>query len=253
MHQGYIKVYRQLQDWWLWNDPEPFDKRAAWIDMLLMTNHADKKILFEGNVKTIQKGQFLTSIMKLSQKWKWERKKTTRFLDLLENDGMVTTERTPHGTIITIVNWDKYQCDGATDGTTNRTSKGQHKGQQKDNTWDTNKNDKECIKNEKNIYSDDEHLNIAIKDFIDHRKKMKKPMTDKAIELFIKKLNELAPQNIPEQIRLIEIAIEKGWMSVYPSKEPIQKTAAFAEPEKHEDSPLKIQFLEDEYFKQFGR
>ena len=117
MQQGYIKLHRSLQSCCLW-EGEKFTKGQAWVDLLLMANHADKKILYEGEIVTVHKGQFITSILKLSDKWKWDRKKTAKFLDLLEKEKMVTTNRTTHGTTITVINWEKYQCDGATDGTT---------------------------------------------------------------------------------------------------------------------------------------
>ena len=154
MSWGYIKLHRQLRKCWVWDDDEPFDKRSAWIDLLLMVNHADKKILFEGEVITVKKGQVVTSILKLSERWKWNRKKTKRFLTLLENDEMVTTECTTHGTTVTIVNWDKYQLEGTTNAPTNGTTEGQPRdnhGTTEGQPRDINKNDKEIIKNEKNV------------------------------------------------------------------------------------------------------
>lgn len=67
----------------------------------------------------------------------------------------------------------------------------------------------------KRVYVDDERLNTAIHNFVDHRQKMRKPMTDYAIQLFIKKLNDLSG-SVDGQIRLIDYAISKGWQTVYP-------------------------------------
>lgn len=50
--------------------------------------------------------------------------------------------------------------------------------------------------------------------FIEHRKKLKKPMTDHAVDLLIVKLNALASTD-EEKIALLREAIEKGWQSVY--------------------------------------
>ena len=72
-------------------------------------------------------------------------------------------------------------------------------------------------------YVVDPELNTAICDFIEHRKKMRKPMTDKAIELFIQRLQGMA-DNVPDQISLINTAIERGWMTVYPPKDEQRKT-----------------------------
>jgi len=212
---GYIKLYRQIQECWLWNDGEKFDKRSAWIDLLLLANHEDKKVFFEGKLIVVKRGQFITSIQKLGERWKWDRKKVMKFLDVLESDSMLSQKRTTHGTTITIVNWDNFQVEGTTKRTTTTTTDGQRLPQ----PMDTNKNDKEYIKNDKNNkYADDDCLNNAIKDFIEHRRKLRKPMTDKAIELFIQRLNKFET-SVDGQIRLINIAIERGWQTVYPAED----------------------------------
>lgn len=86
---------------------------------------------------------------------------------------------------------------------------------------------KETLPNNNNniniiYYSDNKELDSAIKDFIDHRKEMRKPMTDKAVDLFIKRLKELTTSEY-NQIQLINTAIERGYMTVYPSKEETPK------------------------------
>ena len=68
-------------------------------------------------------------------------------------------------------------------------------------------------------YVSDPALNAAISDFVEHRKKLRKPMTDRAIQLFIIKLQGMA-DSVPERIELINTAIEHGWQTVYAPKEP---------------------------------
>lgn len=133
---GWISLDRKIADNWVWQE-KPFSTGQAWVDMLLTANHKNNEVLFEGKVITIQRGSFLTSILKLSSKYGWERKKTTRFLNLLENQKMITTKRTTHGTTITIVNYDFYQNVEQPMGQ----HMGQHMGQRVDSTWDTNNND----------------------------------------------------------------------------------------------------------------
>lgn len=243
---GYIKLYRAIQDCWIWFDDDKFTKGQAWVDLLMLANHRDKKVPFNDDIITIERGQYLTSMRKLSERWGWSISTVSRFLTLLEKDEMIIRNSNTNRTLITIVNYGIYQ-----DGETPNDTPTEHKPNSSRTVAETNNNDKEYIKNDKNNkkhYVDDEKLNQVIIDFINHRKKIKSPMTDRAIELFLNRLNKLS-DDPAEQIRLIETAIERGWKSVYPSKEPIQKTAAYAEPEKHEESPLKIQFLEDDYFK----
>ena len=106
--KGWIKLHRKLTDNWIWNDP---DKFRAWIDILLMVNHEDREIEFNGSVITIHAGQKLTSLKKLADRWGWTRNRVDRFLGTLSETGMVTTNRTPNGTVLTVVNWDVYQSE----------------------------------------------------------------------------------------------------------------------------------------------
>lgn len=62
-------------------------------------------------------------------------------------------------------------------------------------------------------------FDIAINNFKDHRKKIKKPMTDHAVDLLKKDLQKYAPDDVQKQIELIDRAIMKGWQTVYPDKE----------------------------------
>lgn len=51
------------------------------------------------------------------------------------------------------------------------------------------------------------------------RKMIKAPMTDRALTMLIKKVNELEPADIDRQKRLLETAIINNWKSVYPLKD----------------------------------
>ena len=67
----------------------------------------------------------------------------------------------------------------------------------------------------------DPELDEAVHDFVEARKKMRKPMTEKAIGLFVKRLESLAPGDVREQVSLVNTAIERGWQTVYlPRGEP---------------------------------
>lgn len=57
----------------------------------------------------IEKGQTLTSIKQLAEKWKWSRHKVSDFLDRLEQDTMIVQVRDTRKTLVSIVNYNKYQ------------------------------------------------------------------------------------------------------------------------------------------------
>lgn len=107
--EGWISIYRQIKNNWIWKSNEPFDKRSAWIDLLLTVNHKNKKIPFENGFLEIERGQVLTSIKQLSEKWKWSRHKVSDFLNQLEQDTMIVQVRDNRKTLISIVNYSSYQ------------------------------------------------------------------------------------------------------------------------------------------------
>ena len=57
----------------------------------------------------------------------------------------------------------------------------------------------------------------TLKDFIDMRKTIKKPMTSKALELLINKVRKMSTIE-QEQIDILNQSIERGWQTVYPLK-----------------------------------
>ena len=107
--EGWIRIYRRLRDSWIWKDKEPFDKRSAWIDLLLKVNHKNKKIPFENTFIEIERGQTLTSIKQLAERWHWSRHKVSDFLNQLEQDTMIIQIRDTRKTLVSIVNYEKYQ------------------------------------------------------------------------------------------------------------------------------------------------
>ena len=73
-------------------------------------------------------------------------------------------------------------------------------------------------KKESAPYVADNDLNAAIVAFIEYRKKIKKPMTDRAITLLINELNKLS-SDIVTQIAIINQSILNGWQGVFPLKD----------------------------------
>ena len=123
MGKGYILLHRQIWDNDIWQEKEPFDKRAAWIDLLLMANHGDKQLIYGMTAMTIKRGQLHTSVGHLAKRWGWSYKKVVRFLDLLKSLEMVQTDGRANGTTITLVNYSVYQDSGqANDRTNDRTN-----------------------------------------------------------------------------------------------------------------------------------
>lgn len=140
MDKGWIKLSRQIQEHWIWNDPE---KLKAWIDLILMANHEAKKAQMRDGLVTIKRGQFVTSIDKLAKRWGWSKNRVYRFLSLLETDHMVERKANAYRTTITIVNYGKFQDRQNGNGTTDGSSDGTTDGSSGGSRTRKNKNDKE--------------------------------------------------------------------------------------------------------------
>ena len=140
MDKGWIKLNRQIQDHWVWSDPE---KLKAWLDILLMANHEAKKVGLREGLITIKRGQFITSIGKLAERWKWSRERVRRFLNILERDSMITRKSDTFKTTITVVNYGKFQGERHSNETTNETPNKSSNETSGETRTRKNKNDKE--------------------------------------------------------------------------------------------------------------
>lgn len=141
---GFIKLHRKIQEHWIYQEKRKFSRYEAWLDMLMMANHRKNKFLHGSELVEVEKGQFVTSEVKLMERWDWGKNKLRLFFDLLEKDGMVIKKSDRKRTTITICNYGLYHTFETTDGP-------QTDCERTDNglITDTNKNE-ENVENEKN-------------------------------------------------------------------------------------------------------
>jgi len=236
----FLMLDRGIMDHWIYSK-EPFDECHAWIDLLLLANIEDKKMVYKGEVIICKRGDVNYSIAWLAKRWGWSRHKVTDFIKALEHDEMVDSKRTYHRTVITIVNYDLYNIPISAKGQ-QKDSKRTAKGQQKDSKR-TQLNNEKNEKNEKNnnkvFFPNDELLDSAFKDFIEMRKKMKSPLSDRAITLNINSLNKLSGGDNELAIEIINQTIMKGWKGFYPLKEETPKKGKSVDWDKELQEVLK--------------
>jgi hypothetical protein len=103
---GWIKLHRQLIDWEWYSDPNVV---RLFIHCLLKANHSQKT--WRG-IK-IEKGQFVTSMNKLSNELELSVQKVRTAIDKLIITKEIQSKSTNKFTIITICKYDDYQCAGA--------------------------------------------------------------------------------------------------------------------------------------------
>ena len=104
--QGWVKIHRQLL-----NNPvsDKPDYLSLWVHLLLMANHEPTTFIWNNKKQTLETGQLLTGLNKLSKKTGIKQGTVYRILKYLENEKQIEQQKTTKYTIISIVNWHKYQ------------------------------------------------------------------------------------------------------------------------------------------------
>lgn len=188
---GYIKLHRQIQDCWIW-DSGKFDKRSAWIDLLMLANHRDKKLVFNGKPVVITRGQFMTSIRKLAVRWEWSTSTVFDFLKILEADNMIKRESDNHRTLLTIINYEVYQGVPNTNQT------------QTEHQSNANRTQTETTKEYKNIRNKEFKENDT-PNGVSKRKCFAPPTVDEVRAYCQERGNNIDPQ------RFVDFYESKGW------------------------------------------
>lgn len=206
--QGYIKLNRSLQNWRYYKKPNYL---ALWIHILLEANHQDGK--WEDVV--IKRGQMVTSIERLSNDTGISVQTVRTILSKLKSEEL-TIKSTNKYSVITVLKYDEYQ--GSNSDTNKQTNNQLTNDQQAtNNQLTTNKNNKNNKNVKKYIYKGSERLISAYEDFEEMRRKIKKPLTERAKEMLVDKLNSLSDDE-QTQIKILEQSIVNCWQGVYPLK-----------------------------------
>lgn len=108
MNTGFILLHRSLMQNGLYHCDETC-RMMAWIDLLLMANHSNSSINVRGVQVKVPRGTVARSSETLAANWRWSRGKVLRFLKQLENEHQIVQLKTGVITLITIVNYDKFQ------------------------------------------------------------------------------------------------------------------------------------------------
>jgi hypothetical protein len=108
MDNGWVLLHRKLFENKLWT-AEPFTKGQAWIDIFANANHQDGSFWVRGNEVMVKRGQIGWSELTMCKRWGWSKNKTRRFLKWLETEQQIKQQKTFITTIITVLNFEKYQ------------------------------------------------------------------------------------------------------------------------------------------------
>jgi len=103
---GWLKLSREINNHWIWND----EKRLKWwIDILLVVNFEDKKVLINGTLYECKRGESLMSLTSWGNRWGVSKTAVNNFFELLKKDGMITTKNETQTTRLIVCKYDTYQ------------------------------------------------------------------------------------------------------------------------------------------------
>lgn len=105
---GYINLYRDIENHWVWLDPRRFQ---WWIQLLFMAAWEPKTVAFGSETVSLKRGQLATTIRALMRRWGAHSQAALAFLSILETQKMIVRESCSKMTIITICNYDLYQSE----------------------------------------------------------------------------------------------------------------------------------------------
>ena len=222
IEDGYVKISRRIFYSKTFSHLNAIQKLIT-IYLILMANHTDNNWWDNQEKKfiDIKRGSFITSIDSIKKKIK-DRLVTTQKIrtcvKILKNMQFLTIKTTSHYTLITIEKYNLYQNG---DSYINKPSnKALTKHQQSPNKALTTNNNVKNVKKDKKGKNVIEEKGIFLKtwnDFKIMRKKIKKPMTERAEELLLDKLKKLNNDK-DTQIAILNQSIMNCWQNVYPLK-----------------------------------
>lgn len=103
---GWIKIYRDIDKHWISQD---LKKLGWWVYLLYKASYEDNKTLVGHRVIEVKRGQLVVSLSDLAERFEVTKPTVIKFLDLLEQEGMIIRGVDRKITIITICNYDSYQ------------------------------------------------------------------------------------------------------------------------------------------------
>lgn len=117
MEKGFIKLSRSFFDNKIWQTARAFSECEAWLDLI-------QSARFEASPTTSRigsyevtwgRGQYPASIRFLSKKWGRSERWVRSLLGRLKREKMITVDNTKGISVITLVNFDKYNGDTLSD------------------------------------------------------------------------------------------------------------------------------------------
>ena len=93
-----------------WLEPRTFSKSECWLDCIAMAKFEPCSQTIKYKKINLNRGDFIASVRFLSNRWGFSVGKVKRLLDYFEENNQIERRIEHNITIITVANYDKYQC-----------------------------------------------------------------------------------------------------------------------------------------------
>jgi len=205
---SFIKIFRKFTEWEWYDDN---NIKVLFLHLLLTANYKPSR--YRGHV--VPAGALVTGRKALAARLGMTEQNVRTVLKKLKSTNEVTIKSTNEFSIISIVKWESYQERQPTQQpTTNqRLTNDQPTPNQRLTTSKEGK--KERIKKKetkkKNLPSFVSEQTWA--DILDHRKKIKKPMSDRAESNMLKNLEDINDAGVDVEVA-VDLMVDKGWSTI---------------------------------------
>ena len=210
MSDAFVKLYKKMLEWEWYDD---INTKVVFLHCLLKANW--KSTSWHGI--SLEAGQFVTSLQNLADETHLTIQQVRTALLHLQSTGEITSKQQPKCRVITVNNWNEYQGDNRQ---SNKRITVKQQASNRQSTTDKEYKEKEEGKEVKNLYyPNDELLDKAFSDYVDMRKKIKKPMSDRAVELAMDKLNKLSGGDNDKAIEILNQSVMNSWQGLFELKQ----------------------------------
>ncbi len=202
--EGRIKIHRKINKRWRYTDANTF---RVFFHLLTIVSYWEQNWRWQKTIPwqcTVWR-KYLAHELHLSEQ------QVRRAIINLQTTNEITVQTTNRFSLITICKWEEYQSEEIKQPTKQPT-KSLEFNQQTTTT-------KEIQEEKKEINIDiPKFLKQTIKEFIEMRNKIKKPLTNKALNMLLNNLNKLG-KNDPEKIMILEQSIFHCRQGIFPLKD----------------------------------
>lgn len=226
MEGTYIKLYRDLLKKPIMQNPKLLQ---VWIWCLLKASHCEHFQTVGLQKIHLLPGQFITGRFAGAKELNINPSSFWKYLTWLKNNESLDIKSNNKFSVITLTNWHLHQMD-----TPKGDSKNDNKKTTKRQQNDTNNNGNNGNNNISPYGDISNDLAQVVDAFVEMRKKIKKPMTDRAIAMMLNKLHKMA-QTDSVKLTILERSIINSWQDIYDLPEvkngqPQQRTSGNSKP-----------------------